>query len=81
MTLGLRKPKGKEARWQMVKPRLCIAPLLIVGPLLVFLRWVEAGDEYVIEEPVEFVFEDPVKSDNCAGKMIIPSKSLLSLLC
>ena len=21
MTLGLRKPKGKEARWQMVKPR------------------------------------------------------------
>ena len=25
MTLGLRKPKGKEARWQMVKPRLGIA--------------------------------------------------------
>ena len=25
MTLGLRKPKGKEARWQMVKPMLGIA--------------------------------------------------------
>ena len=25
MTIGLRKPKGKEARWQMVKPRLGIA--------------------------------------------------------
>ena len=62
---------------------------MIVGPLLVFFLWVEPGDEYVIEEPVEyaneepveFAFEDPVNSDNCAGKMIIPSKSLLSLLC
>ena len=25
MTLELRKPKGKRARWQMVKPRLGIA--------------------------------------------------------
>ena len=25
MTPGLRKPKGKEARWQMVRPRLGIA--------------------------------------------------------
>ena len=25
MTLGLQKPKGKEARWKMVKPRLGIA--------------------------------------------------------
>ena len=25
MTLGLRKPKGKRARWQMVRPRLGIA--------------------------------------------------------
>ena len=25
MTLGLRKPKGKGDRWQMVKPRLGIA--------------------------------------------------------
>ena len=43
--------------------------------------WVEPGDEFANEEPVEFAFEDPVNSDNCAGKMIIPSKSLLSLLC
>ena len=39
-----------------------------------------AGDEFANEEPVEFAFEDPVNSDNFAGKMIIPSKSLLSLL-
>ena len=25
MTLGLQKPKGKEARWQMVRPMLGIA--------------------------------------------------------
>ena len=49
-------------------------------PLLVFLLWVEPGDEFTNEEPVEFAFEDPVNSDNFAGKMIIPSKSLLSLL-
>ena len=52
-------------------------------PLLVFLIWVEPGDEYVIEEPVENVYEDQanVNSENFAGKMTIPSKSLLSLLC
>ena len=44
------------------------------------LVWVESGDEFANEEPVEFAFEDPVNSDNFAGKMIIPSKSLLSLL-
>ena len=49
--------------------------------LLVCLVWVEPGDEFTNEEPVEFAFEDPVNSDNFAGKMIIPSKSLLSLLC
>ena len=54
---------------------------LIVSLLLVCLVWVELGDEFANEEPVEFAFEDPVNSDNCAGKMIIPSKSLLSLLC
>ena len=53
----------------------------IVSLLLVCLVWVEPGDEFTKEEPVEFAFEDPVNSDNCAGKMIIPSKSLLSLLC
>ena len=54
---------------------------LIVFLLLVCLVWVEPGDEFANEEPVEFACEDPVNSDNCAGKMIIPSKSLLSLLC
>ena len=54
---------------------------LIVSLLLVCLVWVEPGDDFANEEPVEFAFEDPVNSDNCAGKMIIPSKSLLSLLC
>ena len=39
-----------------------------------------AGNEFANEEPVEFAFEDPVNSDNFAGKMIIPSKSLLYLL-
>ena len=55
-------------------------PWLIVSLLLVCL-WVEPGDEFATEEPVEFACEDPVNSDDCAGKMIIPSKSLLSLLC
>ena len=54
---------------------------LIVSLLLVCLVWVELGDEFANEEPVEFAFEDPVNSDHFAGKMIIPSKSLLSLLC
>ena len=61
---------------------LCIAPWLIVFPLLVFLLWVEPGDEYVIEEPVEYAYEDQayVNSENFAGKMTISSKSLISLL-
>ena len=54
---------------------------LIVSLLLVCLVWVEPGDDFANEEPVEFAFEDPVNSDNFAGKMIIPSKSLVSLLC
>ena len=54
---------------------------LILSLLLVCLVWVESGDEFANEEPVEFSLEDPVNSDNFAGKMIIPSKSLLSLLC
>ena len=61
---------------------LRIAPWLIVGPLLVFLFWIEPGDEYVIEEPVEYAYEDQafVNSENFVGKMTIPSISLLSLL-
>ena len=57
--------------------------LLIVVPLLVFLLWVEPGDEYVTEEPVEYANEDQAfdNSENLAGKMTIPSISLLSLLC
>ena len=52
-------------------------------PLLVFLLWVEPGDEFVFEVPVEYAYEDQayVNSENFAGKMTIPSKSLLSLLC
>ena len=53
---------------------------LIVFLLLVCLVWVEPGDECANEEPVEFAYGDQVNSDNFAGKMIIPSKSLLSLL-
>ena len=56
---------------------------LIVFLLLDVLLWVEPGDEYVHEEPVEYAYEDPAfdNSENLAGKMTIPSKSLLSLLC
>ena len=53
---------------------------LIVFLVLVCLVCVEPGEEFVNEEPVEFAYEDQVNSDNFAGKMIIPSKSLLSLL-
>ena len=51
-------------------------------PLLVFLPWVELGDEYVNEEPVEYANEDQAfdNSENFVGKMTIPSISLLSLL-
>ena len=58
-------------------------PRLIVVPSLVFLFWVEPGDEFVNEEPVEYAYEDQAfdNSENLAGKMTIPSKSLLSLLC
>src|SRR4051812_13591998 len=61
---------------------LRIASWLIVVPLLVFLFWVEPGDEYVNEEPVENTYEDQAvdNSENLADKMTIPSKSLLSLL-
>ena len=48
--------------------------------LLVCLVWVEPGDEFANEEPIEFAYEDQVNSDNFVGRMIIPSKSLLSLL-
>ena len=55
---------------------------MIVVPLLAFLLWVEPGDEYVTEEPVEYANEVQASdnSENIAGKMTIPSISLLSLL-
>ena len=51
-------------------------------PLLVFLPWVEPGNEYVHEEPVEYANEDQAfdNSENLAGKMTLPSISLLFLL-
>ena len=77
---------------------LCISPLayhdmycimmlvhctvIYCGSLIVFLLWVEPGDEYVHEEPVEYANEDQAfdYSENLAGKMTIPLISLLSLL-
>ena len=53
---------------------------LIVFLLLVCIFWVDLGDEFANREPVEFAYEDQVNSENFAGKMTIPSKSLLSLL-
>ena len=52
---------------------LCIAPWVIVVPLLVFLIWVELGDEFVNEEHVEYANEDRAfdNSVNFAGKMTI----------
>ena len=51
--------------------------------MLVFLPWVEPEDEFVIKEPIEYAYEDQAyaNSENFAGKMTIPSISLLSLLC
>ena len=48
--------------------------------LFIVIAWVEPGDEYVNKEPVEYAYEDQGNSENFAGKMTIPSKSLLSLL-
>ena len=50
--------------------------------MLVFLPWVEPGDEFMIREPIEYAYEDQayVNSKNFVGKMTIPSKSILSLL-
>ena len=51
--------------------------------MLVFLFWVEPRVEYMTKEPVEYANEDQAfdNSENIAGEMTIPSKSLLSLLC
>ena len=51
---------------------LCIAPWLIIVLLLVFLLWLEPGDEFVNKEPIEYVYEEQA-FDNFenSGKMII----------
>ena len=61
---------------------LSIARGWLCSLLLVVLLWVEPGDEFVFEVPVGYVYEDHAFffSKNFAGKMTIPSKSLLSLL-
>ena len=42
-------------------------------PLLVFLLWVEPGDEFMNEEPVKYMNEEQAfdNSENFAGKMIV----------
>ena len=52
---------------------LCIAPRLIVVPLLVFLPWVEPGDEFMNEQPVEYANEEQAfdNSENFVDKMTI----------
>src|SRR3954465_15955921 len=61
---------------------LRIASWLILVPLLVLLSRRQPGDEYVNEDSVENAFEDQAfdNSESLAGKMIIRSKSLPSLL-
>ena len=46
---------------------------MIVVPLLVFLLWVELGDDFMNEEPVEYANEEQAfdNSKNFAGKMSI----------
>ena len=48
-------------------------PGLIVVPLFVFLSWVEPGDEFVNEEPVEYAYKEHAfdHSQNIAVKMTI----------
>ena len=49
-------------------------PWLILVLLLVFLFWVDPGDEFVNEEPVEYTYEDQAfdNSENLADKMTTP---------
>ena len=56
--------------------------MIYCGSFACALVWVEPGDEYVHEEPVEYANKDQAfdNSENLAGKMTVPSTSLLSLL-
>ena len=60
----------------------CAFPVIDCGSIACVLLWVEPGDKFVNEEPVEYAYEDQAfdNSENLTGKMTIPSKSLLSLL-
>ena len=53
---------------------LCISRCWLSFHLSVFLSWVEPGDEFVNEEPVEYAYEDQAfnNSENLAGKMTTP---------
>ena len=61
---------------------LRIASWLIVSPFACVLALGRAGRRVHVRGPVEYIYEDQayVNSENFAGKMTIPSKSLLSLL-
>ena len=61
----------------------CAFLVIDCGSIACVLVLGRAGDEFVNEEPVEYAYEDQAfdNSENLAGKMTIPSKSLLSLLC
>ena len=53
---------------------LCISRGWLWFRLFVLLSWVEPGDEFVNEEPVEYAYEDQAfdNSENLAGKMTTP---------
>ena len=56
---------------------LRIAPWLIVVPLLVLLLWIEPRDEFVNEDPVEYVYEEQAfdNSENLAANQRFASCS------
>ena len=61
----------------------CAFPVIDCGSIACVLAVGRPGDEFATEEPTEYAYEDQAfdNSENLAGKMTIPSKSLLSLLC
>ena len=60
----------------------CAFPVIDCWSFACVLALVEPGDKNAYEEPVENAYVDQAfdNSENLAGKMTIPSKSLLSLL-
>ena len=61
----------------------CAFPVIDCGSIACVLAVGRAGDLNAYEEPIEYAYEDQAfnNSENLAGKMTLPSKSLLSLLC